>query len=109
GRGRARHVVLKGGGRVNWQRSIAAISVLTVGAAALAGQPPVSSRAATGHMDEVDKFVLAEMQRQGVPGVAIGIVSKGEIIAAKGYGEANVELGVPVTPKTMFQSGSVGK
>ena len=94
---------------MNWHRSIVVIAVLTVGAAALAGQPPVTSRAATGYMDQVDKFVLAEMQRQGVPGVAIGIVSKGEIIAAKGYGDANVELGVPVTPKTMFQSGSVGK
>jgi CubicO group peptidase (beta-lactamase class C family) len=60
-------------------------------------------------MDQVDRFVLAEMHQEGVPGVAVGIVSKGEVIAAKGYGEANVELGVPVTPKTMFQSGSVGK
>jgi CubicO group peptidase (beta-lactamase class C family) len=94
---------------VNWQRIVVVISVLTLGPGALAGQPQLTSQAVAGYMDQVDKFVSAEMQRQGVPGVAIGIVSKGEVIAAKGYGDANVELGVPVTPKTMFQSGSVGK
>jgi CubicO group peptidase (beta-lactamase class C family) len=60
-------------------------------------------------MDQVDNFVRGEMQRERVSGVAIGIVSRGEVIAAKGYGDANVELGVPVTAKTIFQSGSVGK
>ena len=33
----------------------------------------------------------------------------GQILLAKGYGFANVELNVPVKPETIFQSGSVGK
>jgi CubicO group peptidase (beta-lactamase class C family) len=94
---------------VNWQRIIVMTSVLTGGAAALAGQPPATSPATAGYADRIDRFVLAEMRRERVPGVAVGIVSKGEVIAAKGYGAANVELGVPVTPNTMFQSGSLGK
>jgi hypothetical protein len=49
------------------------------------------------------------MQWQKVPGVALGVVSKGKVIAVKGYGYANVELGVPVTSETIFQSRSVGK
>jgi CubicO group peptidase (beta-lactamase class C family) len=49
------------------------------------------------------------MQREKVPGVAIGIVSHGTVIASKGYGIANVELGVPVSEATLFQSGSLGK
>lgn len=57
----------------------------------------------------VDNFVEAEMQRQKVPGVAVGIVSHGQVLLARGYGLANVELHVPVTSETMFQSGSVGK
>jgi CubicO group peptidase (beta-lactamase class C family) len=60
-------------------------------------------------IDRVDDFVRAEMQRQKVPGVAIGIVRKGEVLAAKGYGYANVEHRLPVTSETIFQSGSVGK
>jgi CubicO group peptidase (beta-lactamase class C family) len=85
------------------------VTGLAVGHAALAAELPVASRATPGYMAQVDQFVRAEMQRERVPGVAIGIVSKGELIAAKGYGDANVELRVPVTPATMFQSGSVGK
>ncbi|MBV9724999.1 MAG: beta-lactamase family protein [Gammaproteobacteria bacterium] len=60
-------------------------------------------------MNDVDGFVLAEMQRQKVPGVAVGVLSKGEVAAAKGYGDSNVELAVPVSAQTVFQSGSVGK
>ena len=49
------------------------------------------------------------MARQKVPGVAVAIVRKGQPVVAKGYGLANVEHNVPVTPDTIFQSGSVGK
>jgi len=57
----------------------------------------------------IDRFVLAEMARERIPGVAIGIYSRGKILLAKGYGLANIELNVPVKPETVFQSGSVGK
>jgi len=49
------------------------------------------------------------MAHQKIPGLAVGIYSRGRILLAKGYGQANVELGVPVKPETIFQSGSVGK
>ena len=58
--------------------------------------------------DSIDAFVRAEMARQHVPGVAVGIVDHGEV-TAKGYGYANVEHMVPVTEETIFQSGSLGK
>jgi CubicO group peptidase (beta-lactamase class C family) len=57
----------------------------------------------------IDRFVAAEMGRQHVPGLAIGIYSRGQILLAKGYGLANVELNVAVKPETVFQSGSVRK
>ena len=49
------------------------------------------------------------MQRQKVPGLALGVVSGDDVVAAKGYGYANVELSVPVSEETLFQSGSIGK
>ena len=49
------------------------------------------------------------MARQKIPGLAVGVYRRGQILLAKGYGQANVELGVPVKPETIFQSGSVGK
>jgi N-acyl-D-amino-acid deacylase len=57
----------------------------------------------------VDSFVQAEMTRQRIPGVAVGIVRKGTVVKSAGYGLANVEHEVKVTPATIFQSGSVGK
>jgi CubicO group peptidase (beta-lactamase class C family) len=56
----------------------------------------------------IDAFVRDEMQRQRIPGVAIGIVNKAEV-SARGYGYANLEHFVPVTGETIFQSGSLGK
>lgn len=59
--------------------------------------------------EQIDEFVRAEMQRQKVPGIAIGIVRNGDTIKAQGYGYANVEHRVPVNAATIFQSGSLGK
>jgi CubicO group peptidase (beta-lactamase class C family) len=57
----------------------------------------------------VDEYVRAEMTRQKIPGLAVAIVENGEVVKAQGYGESNVEHGVPVSADTIFQSGSVGK
>jgi len=57
----------------------------------------------------IDSVVKAEMARQKIPGVAVAVIKGGEVMLAKGFGEANVEHHVPVTPETVFQSGSVGK
>lgn len=40
----------------------------------------------------IDDYVKAEMQRQRIPGLALAVIKDGEIILAKGYGFANVEL-----------------
>jgi len=57
----------------------------------------------------VDSFVQAAMQQQRIPGLALAVMRDGQIIKAKGYGLSNIELNVPVSPQTIFQSGSVGK
>jgi len=67
--------------------------------------PPLSPE----RLKSIDSFIATQMARREIPGVAIGIYSRGQILLAKGYGQANVELGVPVKPETIFQSGSVGK
>jgi CubicO group peptidase (beta-lactamase class C family) len=59
--------------------------------------------------DKVDVYVKAEMQRQKIPGLALGIYRDGKIERVQGYGLADVELDVSVKPETVFQSGSVGK
>ncbi len=85
--------------------AFAAVCVLV----ALAGNRHTSAQAQESTDRRVDEFVRAEMARQLVPGVAIAIVKGGAVMKAKGYGLANVEHDVPVTPDTIFQSGSLGK
>jgi CubicO group peptidase (beta-lactamase class C family) len=58
---------------------------------------------------KVDSFVQASMQQQRIPGLALAVVRDGKVIKAQGYGLSNIELDVPVSPQTIFQSGSVGK
>jgi CubicO group peptidase (beta-lactamase class C family) len=67
-----------------------------------------SGRAAQAQ-DEVDRAVRSEMQKQQIPGLALLVSRKGVPIREQGFGLASVELNVPVTPQTIFQSGSVGK
>lgn len=62
-----------------------------------------------GQSDPIDGIVTAEMASQRIPGMAVAVIRKGEIIKAQGYGLANVEHNVPVTDRTIFQSGSLGK
>ncbi|MEQ1891553.1 MAG: serine hydrolase domain-containing protein [Planctomycetota bacterium] len=57
----------------------------------------------------LDESLNGELARQKVPGVAVAVVRGGEIELERGYGLANLELGVPVHPETIFQSGSAGK
>lgn len=59
--------------------------------------------------DQVDDYVHSEMERQHIPGLSLLVARGGNVVLAKGYGFANVELQVPVKPETVFQSGSVGK
>lgn len=64
---------------------------------------------ASAKADKIDEYVQSELQDQRIPGVSIAVVRNGELVEARGYGLANVELNVPVTAETIFQSGSVGK
>ncbi|HXU39930.1 MAG TPA: serine hydrolase [Blastocatellia bacterium] len=64
---------------------------------------------ASAQTDKVDDYVKAQMDLQKIPGLSIAVVRNGEIVKAKGYGLANVELNVPAKPETVYQSGSMGK
>jgi CubicO group peptidase (beta-lactamase class C family) len=58
---------------------------------------------------KVDAYVRGEMQREQVPGLALGVYRDSKIVKAEGYGTANLEWDTPVKADTIFQSGSVGK
>jgi CubicO group peptidase (beta-lactamase class C family) len=53
--------------------------------------------------------VFARFDRKDSPGCAVGIGQNGQQTYARGYGSANLEYDVPITPSTVFESGSVAK
>ena len=59
--------------------------------------------------DPIDAWVESYMADNQVPGLALAVIEGGRIVKAQGYGLANLEHHVPVTPSTVFQSASVGK
>lgn len=52
---------------------------------------------------------LLSKYNSATPGVAVAVVKDGKLVFAKGYGTANLEHDLPVTPKTVFQIASVSK
>ena len=73
--------------------------------AAAQGSPGIDQQ----RLDSVAHYVEAEMQRLHIPGMSIAILRGDSIVMARGFGYANVELRVPASDSTIYQSGSVGK
>src|SRR5437867_5784217 len=53
--------------------------------------------------------IFAAYDKPTSPGCALGVVRDGELIYKRGYGMANLELGVPITPQSVFYMASVSK
>ncbi len=52
---------------------------------------------------------LTQAYKPNEPGASVIVVKDGKVIFRKGYGIANLELGVPVEPDMVFRLGSVTK
>jgi CubicO group peptidase (beta-lactamase class C family) len=59
--------------------------------------------------DRVSNFVNEYLKKNQIPGCAVMVRNDGKVVLRQGYGVANLEHGVRVTPQTVFQSGSIGK
>jgi CubicO group peptidase (beta-lactamase class C family) len=53
--------------------------------------------------------VFGDLAKAGSPGCALGVYRDGKIIYAKGYGLANIEENVAITPQSVFDIGSTSK
>jgi CubicO group peptidase (beta-lactamase class C family) len=58
---------------------------------------------------ELEKLTENEMRTKGVPGIAIAIVFKDQVVFAKGFGVREVGRESPVDADTVFQLASVSK
>lgn len=58
-----------------------------------------------GRVDEI----FAEWNKPGTPGAAVAVIQGGKLVYEKGYGMANLEYDIPVTPLTVYHVASVSK
>lgn len=69
---------------------------------------PPASRAQDKASAAVDE-VFADFTKAGSPGCAAAVYRNGRVIYSKGYGLANLEEDVPITPQSVFDIGSTSK
>jgi CubicO group peptidase (beta-lactamase class C family) len=74
----------------------------------LLGFDVCSLRAFDERTDQVDRIFL-DVDKKDSPGASISILHKGDVVYRKSYGMANLEHGVPISTKTIFDIASISK
>jgi CubicO group peptidase (beta-lactamase class C family) len=59
--------------------------------------------------DTLDQFITQTMRDSDIPGLAALVIRNDQIVMAKGYGFADIDRKVPVTPDTDFLISSCSK
>lgn len=82
----------------------------------LVAAPLGAQEAASGIVADTDRArearvdsIFRDYARADAPGCAVAVARDGRTVLAKGYGAADLEHGVPITPRTVFYVGSVSK
>lgn len=83
----------------------AALAALTIAVPAVSALRPI----APGDEARIDAAAKQEVDSGRIAGAAVAILRDGNLVFAKGYGQANLELGAPVSTKTVFRIGSLTK
>lgn len=86
-------------------RRIATIALTLALSQAVFTQVPSPAESLTSRVDKL----FTQWDKTDTPGCALAIIKDGQIIYKRGYGMANLELSVPITPATVFQVGSIAK
>jgi CubicO group peptidase (beta-lactamase class C family) len=97
----------------------AAASMVAAAVFPLHAQEPAGSASARGVLydatvisgadrDRIDALFTA-FDRPGSPGAVVGVIRHGQLVYARGYGEGNLEYGIPLEPASIFHVASVSK
>ncbi len=59
--------------------------------------------------EEIEGLVRQAITDEGIPGLSIAIANKNKLVYARGFGQADVENSVSVSPETKFRTASIAK
>ena len=85
--------------------AILSLSVVVLAAAIAVARKEKEDESRERSVDQI----FAAYDRPDSPGCALGVIRDGNFVYKKGYGAASLELGVPLTPESVFYMGSVSK
>lgn len=84
-------------------------NLILLGALAFPAAAAAQVQPSAAALEAMDRLIEAELTSQKIPGVVIGVASRGRLLHVGTYGLADVELRVPVTDSTVFEIGSISK
>jgi CubicO group peptidase (beta-lactamase class C family) len=85
------------------------IAVLTTLVGAQAQTVAPASGNITPALAKLDAYITDTMSKTKVPGLAVAVVYKGQVVFARGYGVRNLGEPAKVDPDTVFEIASVSK
>jgi len=88
------------------RRTVLPLSLLL---ATLATLPAAASKAKAPEAVAAAERLLAAAYPADAPGAAVLVKWRGEVVLRRGYGMAQMDLGIPVAPEQVFEIGSVTK
>ncbi|MBX9603183.1 MAG: beta-lactamase family protein [Bryobacteraceae bacterium] len=59
--------------------------------------------------ERIERLIQEEMGKAKAPGVSVAVGMKGEVVYASGFGLADIENNIAVTPQTRIRLGSISK
>ena len=92
-------------------RLVVAVALILTVALGLRAAPrqALAQAPADDALTRAEAAIGDELTKAGAPGAAVALVVGDRVAWARGFGVANVETGVAVTPDTLFQIGSATK
>ncbi|HEU4565858.1 MAG TPA: serine hydrolase domain-containing protein [Gemmatimonadaceae bacterium] len=90
-------------------RASAALAALSLAAMNSPSSAQSSAPPGVPSVERATDSLLAEYASPGLPGASLLVVRDGRVAYARGYGLAELETGVPVTPRTNFRLASLSK
>ena len=93
-----------------WQRAFAIAALFGLGFGPVVGSAVVEGAAALDPAisHRIDA-VFADFDRSDTPGFAVGVIERGQLVYAHGFGQANLDDDIAIGPRTAFHLASLSK
>lgn len=89
-----------------------AVAIASFAVSVGSAQDPAAARAQSPSVESIEARVdrlFAQWNRADPPGCSVAVGWNDAIVYERGYGMANLELGVPIGPASVFEAASISK